>query len=172
MKLKYELPESINAEALAELKEHLDMNGYEADWQDDKSFVVSDEMEGYVDDILIDRDISDYHVEPLVKWYDHFEMENNTEGTEEDAYFTFLVGETIENKDEEDCKTSVYMDMRGYLNDNGDPVVYPYDDKKIAYLHDEYYAERDVRLPENIYEQLVELTEKATIEEKTSKEIE
>lgn len=172
MKIKYILPDDVKADALAELKEHLAMNGYDAEWLTDRDFIVSEEMAGYVDTILSDRDIDSYNSEPLVKWYDDFEMENKSEGNEEDAYFTFLVGETVENEGEEDCKVSVYMDMRGYLTGVGEPVIYPYDDKKTAYLHDEYGAERSVELPDNIYEQLEKLTEEAVAEEYLSRDYE
>ena len=171
MKIKYTLPDDVKADALAELKEHLAMNGYNAEWLTDRDFVVSEEMTGYVDVILSDRDIDSYNSEPLVKWYDDFEMENNSEGNEEDAYFTFLVGETIENEGEEDCKTYVYMDMRGFMNGCGEVSAYPYDDKKLAYLHeDNGITERYITIPENVYEQIKDLTEEATVEEYNSRD--
>lgn len=177
MKIKYTLPDDVKADALAELKEHLAMNGYNAEWLTDRDFVVSEEMTGYVDTILSDRDIDNYNSEPLVKWYDDFEMENKSEGNEEDAYFTFLVGETIENEGEEDSKTYVYMDMRGFMNGCGEVTVYPYDDNtypyvdvKSAYLHeDDGMTECHITIPENVYEKVKDLTEEATVEEYNSR---
>lgn len=171
MKIKYTLPDDIKTDALAELREHLAMNGYDAEWLTDRDFVVSEEMTGYVDTILSDRDIDSYNSEPLVKWYDDFEMENKSEGNEEDAYFTFLVGETIENEGEEDCKTYVYMDMRGFMDSCGEVTAYPYDDVKLAYLHeDDGVTERHITIPENVYEKVKDLTEKATVEEYNSRD--
>ena len=180
MKIKYELPESIstNAEIITELKNHLAMNGYNAEWQESKSFVVPEDMTGYIDTILSERGIDNYNSEPLVKWYDDFEMENKSEGNEEDAYFTFLVGETVENEGEEDCKTYVYIDMRGYMNGSGKVFVYPYDDntyphvdQKSAYLHeDDGMTERHITIPENVYKKVKDLTEEAVVEEYDSRD--
>lgn len=170
MQIKYTLSDNVSSEVLAELKEHLEMNGYDAQWQGERSFVVDEEMAGYVDTIIDDRN-TDYYSEPLVKWYDNFEMENNTEGYEEDCYFTFLVGETIENEGEEYAKTSVYVDMRGYLDGAGEPCIYCADDQQ-AYLRDEGGYERYVHLPDDIYDKLGELTKAAVLEEKGSKELE
>ena len=178
MKIKYELPDDMKTDVLAELKNHLAMNGYNAEWQENKSFVVSEEMTGYVDTILSDRGISGYNSEPLVKWYDDFEMENRSEEhEEEDAYFTFLVGEIIENEGEEGDKTYVYMDMRGYIDDDGKVIAYPYDDTtypfvdvKSAYLHeDDGVTEWHITIPENIYKKIKDLTEEAIAEEYDSK---
>jgi hypothetical protein len=44
MKIKYELPDDMKTDVLAELKNHLAMNGYNAEWQESKSFVVSEEI--------------------------------------------------------------------------------------------------------------------------------
>ena len=52
----------------------------------------------------------------------------------------------------------------------GEVNIYPYDDKKTAYLHGaDGVTERSVTLPENIYEKIETLTEEVTIEEYNSR---
>lgn len=177
MKFKYTISKIDNTQ-LAELKNHLAINGYNAEWLDEQNFTVPEEMTGYTDTILVDRGIDDYSRTPVVKWYDadipcgypSIRMHDITDFESVICHLTFPVGETTEDGEHEDDKAIVYMDMCGRLDDTGSPVAYADDDAARVYCLSE--GECKIALPDAVRKRLEELTKEIVMNDckKTAKE--
>jgi len=90
------------------------------------------------------------------RFYDKFNMLDNTYHDDSDFHFTFLVGECECNGKIE----NIWADMSGYISNDGSVNVY-FDDDFKGYILDSGRNETLVELPEEMLDKLSELTEQA-----------
>lgn len=81
----------------------------------------------------------------MLKFYEKFDMQNNTYDDDAVCHFTFLVGEYGEGEQVD----TVWADVSGYINEDGTAEVY-FDDGYNGYILDEHRNETLIALPDEI----------------------
>lgn len=154
-----------------ELKKKFAEHGIEAEWLNNAEFSVAS------DDVLPVMNILDeeytglfYNSELLVEWYDKPSIsEDSSEGYERDCHYTFRVGELVNDHVGDCLHEYVYADMSGHFEEGGVPVAES-DDNGYAYLYsyNSEYANKQIKMPDEIISKLIEATKEAADKERAS----
>ena len=90
------------------------------------------------------------------RFYDNFEMQDNTYTDESDFHFTFLAGECEYNGKIE----NVWVDVSGWISKSGSIITY-FDDDFNGYIFDESRNAILVTLPDEVLIKLSKLAKQA-----------